>query len=105
MSVHIEGMETKKSQRFRRYQLTTRRDGVAPVGYIEYWLGLLAGRILVRTARMANKRGDSVAFNHNMLAIWAGNDNNGGHMVAQLPSDELSTAMRSGQLQMIVKGL
>jgi len=70
--------------KFRKYRATVAADGVQPIGFLEWYLGRVAGHLIVKTATMAKKRGDSFALNHAILAIWAGDTSRGGHLAGNM---------------------
>jgi hypothetical protein len=89
-------------QRFRAYRETTAVDGAAPVSFGEWVLGRIAGHLLVATAKKARKRGDTIALNHALLALWAGDTSDGGHPAGRLAPAELSRARKEGRLRLVV---
>lgn len=88
--------------KFRKYRSTVAADGVKPLTFTEWLLGRIAGQLEVRTAVMAQKRGDYVSLNHTLLTIWAGNQSKGGHLAAELSPRELSRAIREGRLKLVL---
>lgn len=88
--------------KFRTFRASIAADGVKPVGFLEWYLGRLAGDLLVTTATMAKKRGDDSGLNHAILAIWAGNRTRGGQLAARMTPAELSQARRDGRLRLVV---
>jgi hypothetical protein len=87
---------------FRKYRATVTTAGVPPVGFLEWALGRIAGRLIVTTAKMAKKRGDTTALNHTLLALWAGDTSKGGHLAGRLAPAELSRARKDGRLRLVV---
>lgn len=92
----------KTLKKFRRYQQTIAADGVAPITFKEWCLGLIAGKIIGATAEMAMHRGDHASLNHTLLATWAGNQTNGGHLIGAMKPWELSQAIRENRVRLIV---
>jgi hypothetical protein len=92
----------KTLAKFRRYQQTIAADGVAPITFKEWYLGLIAGKIVGATAKMALNRGDHASLNHTLLATWAGNQSSGGHMIGALKPSELSRAIRENRVRIVV---
>ncbi|QOD05660.1 hypothetical protein [Pseudarthrobacter sp. BIM B-2242] len=92
----------KTLAKFRRYQQAIAADGVAPITFKEWYLGLVAGRIVTATAKMALNRGDHASLNHTLLATWAGNQSSGGHLIGALKPWELSRAIRENRVRLIV---
>lgn len=88
--------------KYRTYRDATAADDVRPISFTEWWLGKLAGKLLVVTATMAKTRGDYVTLNHTLLEVWAGNQSDGGHLVGLLPPAELSRALREDRLRIVV---
>ncbi|HEX9226150.1 MAG TPA: hypothetical protein VF885_05785 [Arthrobacter sp.] len=88
--------------KFRKYRSTIAADGVKPLGFTEWLLGRIAGQLQVRTAVMAQKRGDTASLNHTLLALWAGNQSKGGHLAAELLPCDLNKAMREGHLRIVL---
>ena len=92
----------KTLKKFRRYQQTVAADGVAPITFTEWYLGIVAGRIIGATAKMALNRGDHASLNHTLLATWAGNQSSGGHLIGALKPWELSRAIRENRVRIVV---
>lgn len=88
--------------KFRTYRALIAADGVKPLTFTEWLLGRIAGRLEVRAATMAERRGDHVTLNHTLLALWAGNQRSRNHLVASLPPAELSQAIRDGRLRLVI---
>jgi hypothetical protein len=88
--------------KFRSYRDKITADGVKPVTFTEWLLGRIAGRLEVRAATMAKKRGDNASLNHTLLAMWAGNQRSRTHLVASLPPAELSRAIKEGRLRLVL---
>ena len=81
------------------------RGGVKPIGFVEYAAGKAAGALILWTAARALKRGDHAAFNHAMLAVWAG-DNSGipARVAETLTPQQLDKALASGRVTLSVSG-
>lgn len=80
-------------------------DGVKPIGFFEYVAGKAAGALVLWTGARALKRGDNAAFNHAMLATWAGNNTGIPARVAEtLSPQQLNKALASGQVTLSVSG-
>jgi hypothetical protein len=89
--------------KFRRYRDSIAAEGVKPLGYLEWMLGRVAGKLEVAVAVLAQNRGDNASFNHVMLALWAGNQNrDGGLLAASMAPHELSEAIKEGRLRFVV---
>ena len=88
--------------KFRTYRDKIAADGVKPLSFTEWLLGRIAGRLEVRAATMAKKRGDNASLNHTLLAIWAGNQRSRAHLAAALPPAELSRAIKDGRLRLVL---
>ncbi len=88
--------------KFRMYRDATAADDVRPISFTEWWLGRLAGKLLVVTATMAQTRRDYTTLNHTLLSVWAGNQSSGGHLVGLLPPAELSRALKEDRLRIVV---
>lgn len=88
--------------KFRKYRATIASDGVKPLTFTEWILGRIAGQLQVRTAFMAQKRGDHASLNHTLLSIWAGNQSKGGHAAADLAPAELNRAIKEGRLRLVL---
>lgn len=89
--------------KFRKYRDTIASDGVKPLSFTEWILGRVAGWLEVRTAVMAQKRGDNVSLNHTLLTVWIGNQSNGGRLAAALSPRELSSAIKEGRLRLVLE--
>lgn len=89
--------------KFRAYRAKIAADGVKPLGFTEWLLGRIAGNLEVRAATMAERRGDHTSLNHALLALWAGNQSRGGHLVSELAPAELSRAIRAGRLRLVLE--
>lgn len=89
--------------KFRKYRDTIAADGVKPLGFTEWLLGRIAGQLEVRTAVMAQKRGDNVSLNHTLLTVWIGNQSHGGRLAAELSPRELNRAIQEGRLRLVVE--
>lgn len=89
--------------KFRTYRALIAADGVKPLTFTEWLLGRIAGRLEVRVATMASKRGDHASLNHTLLALWAGNQRGRTHLAAALPPAELNRAMREDRVRLIVE--
>lgn len=87
---------------FRKYRATVTTSGIQPVSFLEWYVGRIAGRLLVATAKMAKKRGDTTALNHALLALWAGDTSDGGHLAGRMSPAELSRARKDGRLRLVV---
>ncbi|MBG0738930.1 hypothetical protein IV500_05770 [Paeniglutamicibacter antarcticus] len=89
--------------KFRAYRHRIAATGVVPITSAEWLLGRLAGRLQVRTATMAKRRGDNASLNHALLALWAGNQCKGGHLAAAaLEPAELACAIKDGRLRLVI---
>lgn len=88
--------------KFRTYRTLIAADGVKPLTFTEWLLGRIAGRLEVRAATMAKKRGDHASLNHALLAMWAGNQRGRTHLAAALPPAELSRAIKEGRLHLVL---
>lgn len=89
--------------KFRTYRDRIAADGVKPLTFTEWLLGRMAGRLEVRAATMAERRGDHASLNHAMLALWAGNQSKGPRLAAAaLPPAELSRAIKEGRLRLVL---
>jgi hypothetical protein len=89
--------------KFRRYRDAIDADGVKPLGHLEWILGRIAGKLEVAVAVLAQKRGDDASFNHVMLALWAGNQNrDGGLLAAAMSPHDLSRVIIGGRLRFVV---
>jgi hypothetical protein len=88
--------------KFRTYRDQIAADGVKPLTFTEWLLGRIAGRLEVRAATMASKRGDNASLNHALLALWAGNQRGHAHLAAALPPAELNRAIREDRLRLVV---
>jgi hypothetical protein len=88
--------------KFRSYRDQIAVDGVKPLSFTEWLLGRIAGRLEVRAATMAKKRGDNASLNHTLLAMWAGNQRSRAHLAVSLPPAELSRAIKEDRLRLVV---
>jgi hypothetical protein len=88
---------------FRTYRAQIAADGVKPLTFTEWLLGRIAGRLEVRAATMASKRGDNTSLNHTLLALWAGNQRGHAHLAASLPPAELNQAIRENRVRLVVE--
>lgn len=88
--------------KFRRYRAATAGDSDKPICIIEWWLGRMSGWLLLAAAKKAQARGDHAALNHALLATWAGNQSDGGHLVGLLPPPELSRALKEHRLRIVI---
>ena len=88
--------------KYRAYRDLTATEDVRPIGFAEWMMSRIAGKLEVRVATLARKRNDNTALNHILLGIWAGNQSKGGHLVAQLAPAELSQAIRDGRLRLVL---
>ncbi|QOT19398.1 hypothetical protein [Paenarthrobacter sp. YJN-5] len=89
--------------KFRTYRNQIAADGVKPLTFTEWLLGRIAGRLEVRAATMASKRGDHQSLNHALLALWAGNQRGHAHLAASLPPAELNLAIKEDRLRLVVE--
>jgi hypothetical protein len=92
----------KTLSKFRKYRDTIAADGVRPITFREWYLGRLAGKVISSTAVMAQKRGDHATLNHALLAAWAGNQSQGGHLIGELKPWELSAAIKAGRVRIVI---
>lgn len=92
----------KTLKKFRKFRTHIDREGVEPISYREWLYGRIAGRMSVKTAQLALKRGDHDTLSAILLSIWIGNQADGGHLVHQMPPHELSKAIKEDRVSVVV---
>lgn len=92
----------KTLAKYRTYRDIIDRPGVRSIGFAEWLLGRISGRLLVAATTMAFKRGDKDTISASLLAVWAGNQSNGSNVPEGVTPSELSRAMKEGRVRVVI---